>query len=135
MAARPPNARNLLKILLTEDDFTRDPVWYETMARRVIAKARLDFSQSSTDLRWNRLLDELHATCPLFGHLWRDAGVVGRSEGTFNQSYPRLGTVTFEHTSYAVEGEPGLRLLICAPVGEESRRVFDSLLGGRNSRA
>ncbi len=132
---RPPDDRNLLKILLTEYDFTRDPRWYETMARRVVAKARLDFSQSSTDARWNRLLEDMHAMCPPFRNLWREAGIVGRSEGTFTQSYPRLGAATFEHTSYTIEGEPGLRLLIFAPLGDESRRVFDRLVGRTNAQA
>jgi transcriptional regulator with XRE-family HTH domain len=46
-AARAPDDRNLLKILLTEQDFQHDMAEYERMARRVLAKARLDYSQAA----------------------------------------------------------------------------------------
>ena len=41
--ALPPERRNLLRILLVEDDaYRRDPELYEATARRLLAKFRID---------------------------------------------------------------------------------------------
>ena len=48
-STRPAEDRNLLKILLTGADFNRDPTEHDQSARRVLAKARLDYSQSAAD--------------------------------------------------------------------------------------
>lgn len=126
--ARPPGDCNLLKILLTQEEFTRDPEYYERLVRRVLSEARLDYSRMRGDPRFEQLIEELEATTPAFRRYWRSADVVSWSEGTYTERYPPLGEVTYEHTSYAVEGAAGLRLLIFSPVGEESRRVLDALI-------
>jgi transcriptional regulator with XRE-family HTH domain len=125
---RPPNERNLLKILLTEPPFQRDAVEYERIARRVLAKARLDYSQSANDLEFDKLIEELTAECPMFRQLWRGSEIVNCSEGIHSESYPRLGEIAFEHTSYTVEGAPHLRLLIFCPADEQSARNMGQLI-------
>jgi transcriptional regulator with XRE-family HTH domain len=126
--SRPAGARNLLKILLTEPDFQRDPVEYEQIARRVLAKARLDYSQSANDLEFDRLIEELTAECPMFRQLWRESEIVNCSEGIYSESYPRLGEIAFEHTSYMIEGAPHLRLLIFCPADERSAQNLSRLI-------
>jgi transcriptional regulator with XRE-family HTH domain len=120
LGARPPHDRNLLKILLTQANFQRDPEGYEQMARRVLAKARLDYSQSAEDPAFDKLIEELNITCPMFRKLWRSPEIMSRSEGVYPVRYPELGEVAFEHTSYTIEGAPHLRLLVFCPVDETS---------------
>jgi transcriptional regulator with XRE-family HTH domain len=120
LAARPANDRNLLKILLTESDFNRDPTEHEQIARRVLAKARLDYSQSADDPAFDRLIEELSAACPDFQRHWRSAEIMSCSEGVYTLSYPDLGEVAFEHTSYTIEAAAHLRLLLFSPADETS---------------
>jgi transcriptional regulator with XRE-family HTH domain len=133
LGARDSGDRNLLKILLTEPDFQRDPVVYEQMARRVLAKARLDYSQAAGDPAFDRLLEELAARCPMFRHLWRSPEIVNCSEGIYTQRYPRIGEVAFEHTSYTIEGEPHLTVLIFCPADEDSARRLGRVTSARRS--
>jgi transcriptional regulator with XRE-family HTH domain len=120
LGAIPAHDRNLLKILLTQADFQRDPERYEQTARRVLAKARLDYSQSAEDPAFDKLIEELNSVCPTFRRLWRSPEINSRSEGIHTTQYPNIGDVAFEHTSYIVEGASHLRLLIFCPADDVS---------------
>jgi transcriptional regulator with XRE-family HTH domain len=125
---RPPAERNLLKILLTEADFHRDPTEHDQIARRVLAKARLDYSQAADDPAFDQLIEELSAICPDFQHYWRSAEIVSCSEGVYKQGYAGLGEIAYEHTSYTIEAAPELRLLIFSPADEQSAKYLATLL-------
>ena len=131
---RPANERNLLKILLTEADFQRDPSEQEDIARRVLAKVRPDYSQSADDPAFDRLIEELTAACPIFHRLWRSSEIVNCSEGVYTTSYPSVGEIAFEHTSYTIEGSAHLRLLLFCPANAASHRNLARLTRQRSGR-
>jgi transcriptional regulator with XRE-family HTH domain len=111
--------RNLLRILLVEDEtYQRDPEQYEAMARRVLSKFRVDFSQTPENPAFEELIKELAERSSIFRRLWNTAEVMSRSEGVGR--YPHLGGVSFEHSSYVPEGSPTLRLVIYVPYDEQS---------------
>jgi hypothetical protein len=114
-----PERRNLLRLLLVEDDaYQGDPAAYEVMARRVLAKFRVDYSQTPDDPAFEELIEELSARCPTFRRLWTRPEVVGRSEAV--AYHPLFGGLTLEHSSYVPEGSPGLRLVIFVPYDDAS---------------
>ena len=119
-SAMPPESRNLVRILLTSPEYQEDQAEYEAMARRVLAKLRVDYSQAGGDPAFELLIDELSDSAPLFPELWRSPEIMGRSEGVHLLRHPQLGGITFEHTSYVVEGSPTLRVVIFAPHDEFS---------------
>jgi len=115
----PPAKRNLLRILLIEDEtYQRDPEQYEAMARRVLSKFRVDYSQTPEDPAFEELIAELAARSPIFRRFWNSPEVMSRSEGVGR--YPHLGGVSFEHSSYVPEGSPMLRLVIYVPHDKQS---------------
>jgi transcriptional regulator with XRE-family HTH domain len=110
----PPERRNLLKILLIDDAvYAPDCEAYDTMARRVLAKFRVDYSQFSGELEFKALIEELDRESEAFRRLWNNPEVSGYSEGVAD--YPQHGGLNLEHTSYVPEGATGLRLVIYAP--------------------
>ncbi|HEY8521115.1 MAG TPA: helix-turn-helix transcriptional regulator [Gammaproteobacteria bacterium] len=112
--ALPPNRRNLLKLLLVDDPVYRhDPVAYETMARRVLAKFRVDYSQVPNDPAFEELIADLEQSSEIFRRLWNSPEVVGRSEAVVY--HPQLGGLVLEHSSYVPEGYPMLRLVLFVP--------------------
>jgi len=119
-AAIPVEGRNLIRILLTSPEYQLDPVEYQAMARRVLAKLRVDYSQSAGDPAFEELIRDLGEICPAFQDLWRSPEIMARSEGIHLLRHPQLGGITFEHTSYVVEGAPTLRVVIFAPHDPES---------------
>jgi transcriptional regulator with XRE-family HTH domain len=115
----PAEQRNLLRILLVEDEsYQLDPARYEAMARRVLSKFRVDYSQSPNDPRFDELVAELSARSATFKKLWNSPEVMRRSEGV--GFYPQLGGLSFEHSSYVPEGNPTLRVVLYAPHDEQT---------------
>ena len=104
--ALPPERRNLMRILMTSPEYQEDVVEFEAMARRIIAKLRVDYSQAAGDPSFDALIDELNEVSPTFRELWRSPEIRSRSEGVHLLKHPQLGGITFEHTSYVVEGAP-----------------------------
>jgi transcriptional regulator with XRE-family HTH domain len=124
-----PEDRNLLRILLMDDTYQHDPVAYETMARRVLSKFRVDYSQTPDDPSFEALINELAERCPIFRRLWNSAEVVGRSEAIAH--HPQLGGMTMEHSSYVPEGSPTLRVVIFVPYDEQSAAKIRALRDDR----
>ncbi len=121
-ATVPPERRNLLRILLTSLEYQQDADYYEKMSHRVIAKFRVDYSQAGGDAAFEDLIEELNESSPRFRELWRSPEIRSRSEGVHLSRHPRLGGITFEHSSYVVEGAPKFRMVIFAPYDAESAR-------------
>lgn len=124
--AVPAERRNLLRILLVDDELYRsDPELYEATARRILAKFRVDYSQAPGDPAFEELIADLSASCPIFDRLWGLAEVVGTHEAIV--THPREGLV-FEHSSYVPEGSLKQRLIIFTPCNEASTaRVSEAL--------
>ena len=123
--ALPEDRRNLLRLLLVEDDtYETDPVGYEAMARRVLSKFRVDYSQAAESLDFETLISELMVRCPAFRRLWQSPDVMTRVEGVGH--YPQLGGIDFEHSSYVPEGRPTLRLVTYVPFDAESKAKVEA---------
>ena len=120
--ALPPERRNLIRILMTSPEYQANPDEFLAMARRITAKLRVDYSQAAGDPTFDALIEEMCEVSPTFRELWRSPEIRTRSEGVHLLKHPQLGGITFEHTSYVVEGVPSLRVVIFAPHDLESAR-------------
>ncbi len=123
-ASIPREDRNLIQILLTSADY-QDTDEYEAMVRRVTAKLRVDYSQAAGDPSFEAFIDQMCALSPSFRLHWHDRDIASRAEGIHALVHARLGGMTYEHTSYVVEGEPSLRVLIYIPHDETSARKLN----------
>jgi transcriptional regulator with XRE-family HTH domain len=126
--ARPPSERNLLRILLTEADFRRNPTEQEEIARHILPTVRLDYTQAGDDPVFDALLQELSAACPIFDRLWRSPEISHFREGVYTAVYPDIGPIAFEHTAYSVASSPHLRLLMFSPADEASAVRLSQLM-------
>jgi hypothetical protein len=136
--ALPPERRNLLRILLVEDDaYRQDPELYEATARRILAKFRVDHSQAPGDPAFEELIADLSESCPIFNRLWGLAEVAGTHEAIV--THPRAG-LRFEHSSYVPEGASKQRLIIFTPCNDASvakvkEAIAETKSAGRRSAA
>lgn len=116
----PPSRRNLLKVLLIEEADRLGEDEFDAMARRVVPKFRVDYSQSANPESFDELLEELCSASPTFKKLWECPELATRSVGIHALRHSALGTLTFEHSSYVPEGSPHLRLIVYSPYGEHT---------------
>jgi transcriptional regulator with XRE-family HTH domain len=126
-ARMAPEQRNLVRILMTSPEYQEHPAEFEAMARRITAKLRVDYSQAAGDPSFDALIEEMSEASPMFRELWRSPEIRTRSEGVHLLRHPQLGGITFEHTSYVVEGVPSLRVVIFAPHDAESARKVSQI--------
>lgn len=127
-ASIPPKRRNLLRILLVDDAvFEPGSELYDAMARRILAKFRVDYSQFSGELEFEQLIEELTRESDAFKELWNSPEVRGYSEGV--AVYPQHGGLNLEHTSYVPEGATGLRLVIYAPYDDVTAAKLEQIYG------
>ena len=124
--ALPPEHRNLLRVLLVDEtEYQDDCDSFYAMARRVLSKFRVDYSQYSEDPSFDALIESLNRDSTVFRKLWNSPEVVNRSEAV--AYHPQLGGMWFEHTSYVPEGSPGLRLVIFVPHDETTAAKVEAL--------
>jgi transcriptional regulator with XRE-family HTH domain len=119
----PAAERNLLEILFTRPVRNIKPQEFEDMARRLIARARFDYSKSSDDPKFESLVRRLDSQSPLFRRIWRIPEFTLRGYGVHRFTHPRFGEVTFEHTSCVPDGHPNIRVVICMPENAAAKRA------------
>jgi transcriptional regulator with XRE-family HTH domain len=123
-AAMKASERNLIEILFTRLTYKMSPLAFENMARRVLAKLRVDYSNSAPDPRFEALIRRLDAISPLFHRMWRSPEINVGSYGIHRFIHPRYGELAFEHTSYVPDGHPHTRVVICAPDDEATAQAI-----------
>jgi len=119
--AMPADARNLIEILFARPSYYRDPAQFESMAQRVLAKMRVDYSNSAGDPKFEALIRRLETKSPQFHRIWRTPEINPRSYGSNRFVHERYGELCFEHTSYVPDGHPGVRVVICMPEDAATR--------------
>jgi len=117
----PPAERNLAEILFTRSSYNEDPVEFENMARRVLAKLRVDYSKSGDDPKFEALIRRLDTQSPVFRRMWRTPEINVRSYGMHRFRHAKYGDLSFEHTSYVPDGHPTVRVVICTPEDDATR--------------
>jgi transcriptional regulator with XRE-family HTH domain len=123
----PLERRNLAEILLTGHALNKDPVELEEMARRMLAKLRVHYSQAGNDPKFDALLQRLDAASPLFQRLWHSPDIHVGAYGVYRFVHAMFGMLAFDHTSYVPDGQPGLRVTICMPHDAATRQVIETL--------
>ena len=118
----PPAERNLAELLFTKSKF-EDPEEFEHMARRVLAKLRVDYSKAGGDPRFESLIRRLCTISPVFRRIWRAPEINVRSYGLNRFRHAKYGELAFEHTSYVPDGHPDIRVVICLPHDTATKRA------------
>jgi transcriptional regulator with XRE-family HTH domain len=114
--AIPPEQRNGLRLIFT-DCRIRDayPDW-ETNARFMVAVFRADMARSGASKRAQKLVTELCSLSPEFDAMWRDNDVrLHHENSTRSFNHPTGGAVSLDYSSFPVDGQPGLTLMILTP--------------------
>jgi MmyB-like transcription regulator ligand binding domain/Helix-turn-helix domain len=124
----PAERRNAVLLVFTNPDYRRMMVEWETDARRVLAKFRVDYGRAGDDPAFADLVAELDAESPEFRQWWKRQDVSGRSEGVKLLRHPTAGIIEFEHAAFTLEGAGDLRMVVYAPVPGESAERLERLL-------
>ncbi len=123
----PPHERNLLRIILTDEKYQRDSASFETLARRLLAKFRVDFSQYAGDPAFEDLIADLRARVTGFEDLWKRSEISNAIRGSGIIDHEQLGPLSFEYSSYVPEGSSFLRLVMFVPADAKTAAALSTL--------
>ncbi len=127
----PRGERNLFKILMSEERYRANPERFEAMAQRLVARFKWDYSRTSKPEIFDEIIEEMMQRSEHFRRFWQESEILPYFEHVNVALMQGVGDISFRHSSYAVEGSPGQRLILFAPLDKASAdqlaRVAESL--------
>ena len=135
-AALAPKERNVLRLMFS-DARTRaaQPAWEHT-ARFVVAMFRAEIARTGTSQRAQGLIEDLSRLSPEFAAMWLDHDVRNYGGGTkFIQPAHAAGPLALEYSAFAVDGQPGLGMVIYTPATPEDAAQVRALIARRREAA
>lgn len=128
--AAPPEDRNILRRMFLDPAMRASQVDWESVARFLVATFRAETARAGETARSAAILAELAASSPDFVRLWTDNDVRTTGEGSKTIRHARVGEISFEFSSFAIDGRPDLKLMVYNPAGEADAEKMRRLCGG-----
>lgn len=114
-AQLPPEQRNILLMMFSNEEMKkRLPDWHH-VTRGMVANFRADVARTGASEHVRALVDELSEMSETFRLLWQSQEVSQHGEGIKQLWLPDEGVLELEYSTFAVEGKPGLSLVVFNP--------------------
>jgi transcriptional regulator with XRE-family HTH domain len=126
-AAMPIEERNIVRFIFTDEEYRRRFVDWEGIAQRVLAQFRASSSQYHNDAQFGALITDLQRRSPEFARWWPHHEVQGRQDGCKELNHPQVGSLALEHSTFQIDGSPGLKMVAYLPACEETARMLELL--------
>jgi transcriptional regulator with XRE-family HTH domain len=115
--ALPPEQRNMLRFVFLDPRARAAHYDWDSVARLVLGAFRLDSARAGAAADVEPLVEELSQRSPEFRAMWRDNDLPGdHGEPVKQVRHPVFGPLTFEVSTFAVDGRTDLSLLIYNPI-------------------
>lgn len=127
--ALPPDGRNILRRMFLDPSTREAQTDWAAVARFLVATFRAGTARTGADADAAALVAELSGQSAEFARMWGDNDVQTTGEGAKTIRNPAVGEISFEFSTFAIDGRPDLRLMIYNPAGvadaEKMRRLCD----------
>jgi transcriptional regulator with XRE-family HTH domain len=128
----PPEQRNILRMIFSDPRVRAAQYDWESVARHVVAAFRTDAARAGAASQVAQLVEELCRLSPEFEALWRDNDVMSFGEGVKHLKHPVLGPISFEYSSFAVDGRTDLGMVVYNPTTQLDAERIRSLLPSKS---
>jgi len=129
--AIPPRQRNILRFIFCDPRVRAAQYDWNSVARFVVAAFRADAARAGAVSHVADFVDELCRTSPEFAALWRDNDVRHHGDDTKRLRHPVRGTMSFEYSSFNVEGRSDLSMIVYNPATLEDADRIRKMLAER----
>lgn len=127
-AILPPAQRNILRRIFLDPQVRDAQTNWEGLAQFIVAAFRADATRSGAADEIKPLVEELIAASDLFASLWKNKEIDLMGEGTKVLMHRHAGRLSMEFSSFAVEGQPDLTLVVYNPTTPEDAQKIRLLL-------
>ncbi|TCT03248.1 helix-turn-helix transcriptional regulator [Aquabacter spiritensis] len=125
--ALAPEERNILRRMFLDPATRAAQSDWEAVARFLVATFRAETARIGENARAAGLIAELAGQSAAFTRMWAEIDVRTTGEGAKTIRHAAVGEITFEFSSFAIDGRPDLKLMIYNPAGaddvEKMRRL------------
>ncbi|MGJ7536567.1 MULTISPECIES: helix-turn-helix transcriptional regulator [unclassified Variovorax] len=122
LAALAPEDRNMLWLVFASPVHRAAIPRWETDARAMLARFRVEFGRHRDDPAFLALIERLQIASPEFRQWWPDHDVSMRTDRAKRFEVRGVGRMELEQSSFMVEESPDMRLVVYTPVDEQSAR-------------
>jgi len=129
----PPEERNILRLIFCNPRVRDIQFDWESVARFVVGVFRADAARAGAGKQIEAFVEELSRRSPDFEAMWRSREVHAYGEGTKRIRHPLLGPLSFEYSTFAVDGRPDLGLVIYHPASAEDIDRIKSMIESRQT--
>lgn len=126
-AALPVEERNIMRLIFTDEESRHRFVDWEAMAQGILAQFRASSSHYRDDEQLGALITDLQHCSPEFACWWPRHEVQGRRAGQKKLLHPQAGLLELDHSTFQIDGSPGLKMVIYLPANEETARKLEQL--------
>lgn len=127
--AMAPEARNILRRIFLDPATRGAQLDWEPVARFLVATFRAETARTGENARAAELVAELSAASPDFVRLWSENDVTLTGDGAKTIRHAAAGELSFEFSSFAIDGRPDLRLLVYVPADAATQDRMHHLCG------
>ena len=132
-AALAPEQRNVLRMLFGTPHIRARMEDWEAFARSAVATFRTNVIRAGASERVKSLIDELTRTSPEFAAIWSNYDIAEAAGGLKRFDHPSAGPMTLEYTSFAVDGQSDLGMVVYTPATPADREAVRSLIAARRT--
>ncbi len=127
-ASLEPERRNILRLLFGNPDIRRRNLHWETQAKLLVSTFRLESARTGHPETTRALVEEMSLLSPEFATLWAENDVNSYGEGVKHIDHPIAGPLALEFSTFAVDGQPDLSLLVYTAATPSDLRGIQTLV-------
>jgi transcriptional regulator with XRE-family HTH domain len=126
--ALPPDQRNILRVIFLDPRMRAAQTDWHSVARYVIGAFKVDAARAGAAAAVEPLVEDLARLSPEFRDLWREQELHSHTEAVKRIHHPVLGPLSFEHTTFGVDGRTDLTMVVYNPATPADTARLQSLL-------
>jgi transcriptional regulator with XRE-family HTH domain len=129
----PVEERNVLRLIFCHRRVRAAIPDWESVARFTVAAFRAETARAGAAREAQALVEELCARSAEFAAMWRDNDVRTHGEGVKLLHHAKVGLITLEYSSFAVDGYPDLGMVVYNPATPADAVLIRALIAERAS--
>jgi transcriptional regulator with XRE-family HTH domain len=125
----PKNRRNMLENLFCNPAVRQNTPDWESVARVAVAAFRADSARAADQKKVRNLVNRLIRQSEKFDAIWQENEVASIDEGSKTISFQEAGSIALEYSTFTVDGQPDLNMVVYTPSTPTDAAQIHSLIG------
>lgn len=123
-------SRNILENLFCNPSVQQNTDHWKSVARVSVAAFRADAARAVDQKKVRDLVGSLIRRSETFEAIWQENEVASIAEGSKTIHHLQAGSIALEYSSFSVDGQPDLKMIVYTPVTQADADRIRALIGG-----